>query len=800
MSQAELSVNFKSVGASQLKSELQGVGSAAQSSSGQIKSASTATEGLGKGMKGSVASIGQVATAFATLSLSIVNAYRSYRDLGDAQLAVDRANLKVSKTQNAIRLLEKDIAKDRKEGAKGSLDYAIASNKIVQAEQKLSKDRKDGKHSAAELKGEELAIAKMRKDGVGNTQQLTDKETKLNLLREQLGIATTNAGEAQERFNDIQQNFYLSIAPLAISTIGTLATTFGTLKTSIGGAGVGGIIGSLGGLGLVLGGLSLGVIAYQNNWLGLKDKIGGVITWVKDRIGLWKQGFEDVFSFIKKGDWGGAFNRIIQAAAAVWQDLKKTFPLLTAVETVVNAIRAGNWKYAFSTIVAAADVMWLELKKKVPLLGGVETLVMQLSQAKWGDAWNTIKQGAITFWNDLVQKVPFLGDLATYLRTKLELAAATAKAQFNMLKNTLLAPGGAISLIQAGLDKLGKGDIVGGFSGIAAGLKKGITDANLAFNAWVLSNFGINLGTLETQAMAIGNTILTKIKEGLTFVARTWIDPIVTALLTPETWTTAFIALGGAVVTIGTAVWNFIAGAIAGAAADPKGATSYWATIGEAIWTGIADWFQANLPSAKKAAEGLAKAFVDAFNSTGVWFQNIGIGIWNQIIDGLEKAVPVDFGNAIKGWLESQKKKPIEITASVTADTKPADSLINKWTGNVQKIKPRIPITADTSQALKLAKQAQARIDDMRATINVSPNFIGFGHGAGLNFASGTSMTVRKPTTITVGEGGREEHVSVTPIGSTGHSGDSGGGFSGTINVYVDGVLRPARYDMGARK
>src|SRR5678809_1045367 len=118
-------------------------------------------------------------------------------------------------------------------------------------------------------------------------------------IRDRLGIATTDAGEAQERFNDIQQNFYLSIAPLAISTIGTLATTFGTLKTSIGGAGAGGLIGSLGGLGLVLGGLSVGILAYQNNWLGLKDKIGGVITWVKDRIGLWKQGFTEVFDLIK---------------------------------------------------------------------------------------------------------------------------------------------------------------------------------------------------------------------------------------------------------------------------------------------------------------------------------------------------------------------------------------------------------------------------------------------------------------------------------------------------------------------
>jgi hypothetical protein len=46
---------------------------------------------LGSGMKRSVSSIEGIASAFATLSLSIVNAWRAYRDLGDAPIAVDKA-------------------------------------------------------------------------------------------------------------------------------------------------------------------------------------------------------------------------------------------------------------------------------------------------------------------------------------------------------------------------------------------------------------------------------------------------------------------------------------------------------------------------------------------------------------------------------------------------------------------------------------------------------------------------------------------------------------------------------------
>ena len=40
-------------------------------------------------------------------------------------------------------------------------------------------------------------------------------------------------------------------------------------------------------------------------------------------------------------------------------------------------------------------------------------------------------------------------------------------------------------------------------------------------------------------------------------------------------------------------------------------------------------------------------------------------------------------------------------------------------------------ISSDTKLAIQNAKKAQAQIDDMRATINVSANFSGFGHGAG---------------------------------------------------------------------
>jgi len=62
--------------------------------------------------------------------------------------------------------------------------------------------------------------------------------------------------------------------------------------------------------------------------------------------------------------------------------------------------------------------------------------------------------------------------------------------------------------------------------------------------------------------------------------------------------------------------------------------------------------------------------------------------------------------------------------------------------------------------------------------------------------ARGMHETVNQPTWILAGEAGKER----VDIGKPGSAGAGRGGFYGTINVFVDGVQRPARYSMGARK
>ena len=215
-------------------------------------------------------------------------------------------------------------------------------------EQKLAADRKSGKKTALELKVEEDAINLARKEGVPSSKKLMDAENKLALQKEQLGVQTDVAKEAQERFNDTQQNFYLSIAPLAISTIGTLATAFSGLKGML--TGGGGLVAGLGPIGLILGGISLAILAFKTNFLGLRDAVGGVIDWLKARFGVWKDTIENVFNLIRSGKWGEAFDMIKKAAIAFWDDLKRTVPLFGFIDSIIQKIKGGDWEGAFHDI------------------------------------------------------------------------------------------------------------------------------------------------------------------------------------------------------------------------------------------------------------------------------------------------------------------------------------------------------------------------------------------------------------------------------------------------------------------
>jgi hypothetical protein len=764
-------VQFKAVNSQQVVTAFKSVGDAAATGTTKIQQNSSAIKSVGTGMKGAVSSVGALATSFATLSLSIVNTWRSYRDLEDTQIAVNTATIKLTNATQKLNDLKGKAKTLSTQESKGNTKNVLEKAKIRVAQENLAKAEKEGKKTKNELRLMQAALNDMIAEA---NKTNPEYEKTLREIKDQEDIVANSKlklGEAQEAANDAVQDFYLSIAPTAIGVIGSMATVVGTLNSSFGGPGKG-LIGGIGGLGLVLGAAGLAVVAYQNNWFGLKDAIGGVIEWIKSRFEVWQKTVSEVFGLITKGDWAGAFNKIKAAAAAFWADLQKAVPLFKAVDTIVNAIANGNWEYAFSTIKAEAELMWFQLKEAVPLFGTIETVINQITKGDWEGAFKTIG-------DSIMKGLAAIGGEKWVL--KWQLMRDTAIAEFNLLMNTLTKPGGPIDLINQGLAKLGKGDIIGGFTTIGAGIKTALATISATINSWVLTNFGVDLASIASQANVIGTKILDGIKSGLTFVARTWIDPIIVALLDPATWTAAILALGGAVVSIGTAIFNAIAGAITAAAEDPKGAASWWEGIGTAIWSGITTWFTANLPGATEVMKSIAQSLTDAAASTSIAFQNVGRTIWNSIVEGLKAFSPqfaAAFDKIKLPMLEPEVKPKLNDQA-----------LISTWAKNVKniegtKIIPKVqantqPFTSITNKAIQNAQSREARIRvtaDVRAFNNAVANLSRAARIPIRAHQHGYQSTVKRPTMFLAGEGGRPEDVTVRPRGSVQRGGAGGGG------------------------
>jgi hypothetical protein len=790
----EAKVKFSESGSQQVVAGFKNVGQAAGGAATNVGQAGNAMKNVGSGMKNTLGTIGQVAGAFATLSLSIVSTWRSYRDLADTQIAVNTSNIKLT---NSIQKLNDLKAKQKTlsdQSKKGSVDERVQTFAIKDAQEKLAKAIKAKTITQTGANLAQAKINKMIADSKGPNAEYLKGQREIADQEEIVANNKLKLGEAIERQNDAQQNFYLSLLPTALSSIGTIATVTSAAKMAIG-TGTGGLVGSLGGLGLILGGLSLGVLAYQNNWLGFRDVVGGVIDWVKDRLDLWKQGFADVFSFIKAGDWQGAFNRIKIGAQKFWEDLKKTVPFFGGVATIIDQIMHGNWLGAFTTIKVAATKWWADMKIAVPFLADIEKVITLIKEGKWGEAFTAVGDAIKKGLESILGK-----DVGEKVILKFQLMKDTAMTSLNSFATEMNKKGGPVDLIQGGLAKLGKGDIVGGFTGIWTGLDKAIGIAITHINEWVQLNFGINLKALEQQAQAIGNTILTKIKEGLTFVARTWVDPIITALLNPDTWVSAFIALGGGFVAIGTAFWKSMVSSItASYIADPENSGK----IAGGMWEGIVNWFTTNLPDATKAMQGIAQSFTDAIDSSSIWIQNIGRSLWNAIIEGLKAANPLAGGlggilDKLKLPLLTAEVKPVldnkEWTAAKDSwmkQTKPVavpttidnTGMKNKLNTEANKITrgqyavPKLPIDADTKLAEAKRKAIQASINNTKATIKVSiqqQNITDrFSKMAKLTAQGGLHQTLSRDTVIQAHKG-EEVHIDKPAksagIGNTGKS------------------------------
>src|SRR6185369_14184768 len=239
MAEQEAKVRFSETGSQQVVQGFKSVGQAAGTAATNVGQAGNAIKNVGSGMKNVVGSIGQVAGAFATLSLSIVNTYRSYRDLEDTQIAVNNANIKLTNSIQKLHDLQTKAAELRNKSKKGGVEDKIKTLEIKDAQEKLSAAIKKGTITKTAAALQQAKINKMMVEAKAPNADYIKAQREIADQEEIVAHNKLKLGEAIERQNDAQQNFYLSILPTVLSSVGTIATVTSAAKMAIG-TGVGG--------------------------------------------------------------------------------------------------------------------------------------------------------------------------------------------------------------------------------------------------------------------------------------------------------------------------------------------------------------------------------------------------------------------------------------------------------------------------------------------------------------------------------------------------------------------------------
>ncbi len=764
--------NEMSAGLSQATSQLKTLGSEAASSAGKVKQS-----GIGIG-----AGIALITTQVVQTVNSIISLKRQYEDLTRAQNNVTQSGFSLANAKGKLSTATINL-KNAQQGAAGASKQEIEIAKL-----QFASDMKNAKSKLDVLKAHQ-ALDKVLGKGGKDTDKIAKATVAYQRALRGVQSQTINNKEAQVNLQRAIEDFYLQTIPTAIGIMGSFASVFQVVQKS----GIG-LLGTLGKLAIPFAAIAGVALAIKTNFLGFRDfltnlgrdignavpalkpflsvlqevgellgllpakkgtKAGGglnkAIADLKNQFGPLMDTFKNLVDMIMKGNWAGAFNVIKSAAQKFWTELKKQVPIFGEIESFINKIGAGNWKGAFLQIWKAASDVWASIKKAVPFFGGVELLVNDIKKGDWKGAFDIIAEAAKTVSNTL------FGENMT---TRLQVMAETAKAQFNLLAKDLTAPGGAIAMIQDGLTKLGKGDIAGGFSGIVTGIKTALTQATAAFDAWVLTNFGINIPGINAAANALGKQFLTQFAAALTTLSKTFIDPVVKALLTPETWIAGMTANVKSIDAIGKGIWTFIVGAITTSASDPKSNAIAFAKLALSIMNSIGSWFEANLPTAAAQMKKMISAFAKSITDLGPSILLIGKTIATSIIKGITD------------------------TFSLESVGKIAQSIING-------------LSKAVSSAAKAIGQIGVRIGNyigkaIRETVMSVLNSLPFIPGSALDnarkqaqgHASGFHGLVTGPTMFMAGERGAEQVDVTTRADMMTQRKPSGGGGPTTIIVY----------------
>ncbi len=341
---------------------------------------------------------------------------------GSAQVAamgkpIDESNAELSAFIDHLR----DTAGIADDQSKSALSGLIAVTGDYQKSMELASlaaDLARGKHmsyeSAAQLVGRvaEGNTAILKRYGITLDENATAEEALAELQRRFAGQGAAYAATAQGqmeimslRINDLKENVGQTMGPamafvgmlpglsagfsMVGGAVGTVTPLLGPLAASLTGSvipAIGATVVALGPVLLIVAAVVAVVaglyLAYQSNFLGIRDITDSVVGWLKDTIG---QGIAWISDF-----WSEHWDEISQVLSTVWDmmtlNIRVAWTLLSGILTAGLQILNGDWGGAWQTIQNTLASIWETMKGTVR--SGVNTIIGFINRLI--GAWNAL--------------------------------------------------------------------------------------------------------------------------------------------------------------------------------------------------------------------------------------------------------------------------------------------------------------------------------------------------------------------------------------------------------------------------
>lgn len=599
-------------GISQATGQIKGLGTAMDKASSTVKQTSL---GLG-------AAVSLVTTNLVNTANSVIGLKRQYEDLTREQNNVKQAGFSLANSQNMLK-----TATDKLTAAKKGKSGAT-QREIQEAQMQFKEDMKNAKSKLDVMKAQDKLNKVLHQGGI-DTDKVAAAQRRVENLTRRVASATINQKEAQIDLKRATEDFYLQIIPTAIGVVGSFA---GVLQVVQGAGGIGGLTSSFLKFSPVLLGIGAGFAALKTNFLGITTffqnlgrDIGNAVPQLKPFLSLlesvfatigigdsskakglnnlakqFMDSFKPIGDFFKntidkimKGDLSGIFNGLKTAALNAWSWIKTNVPLIGGIDKVVNLVRAGKWDEAFEMVTSAALRFWTDLKKRVPFLGGVELLINDIRNGKWADAFNIVKQAAVTalsgvFGKDWTEKV------ISQINALPKMIESNLNNPSNKGKNPFQGTGIIDKII--GLDTWSPQGFWDAF------VKKLTTGGALSSSITKT----VTTKTLDPDTKMLAD----KIGASLTGFARNTLDPFITSLFDPKTWTDSFKAQGKGLSASFTQISTLIYSQLF--PKDKKGGIAGAGAAVNSMVDGLVSWFNTNFPQTSQKLSSISNGIIKA--------------------------------------------------------------------------------------------------------------------------------------------------------------------------------------------